>query len=271
MLADFHLHSNHSDGRLAPAVLVDLVADAGISLMSLTDHDTTAGHEAAQRQASARGVRFVPGIEMTTYGHGRVIHTLGFGCDGASEELRAANAVAAQVWDDNQRRWVEALAHETEDVDWARDFRDHPVRLPALIERLCLAGVDGGDPKKVHARFKAFFAALPPTAYAALPDPAGAAAIIRRAGGIAVLAHPWHLHESGLAASLLAHCDGLEATYLQYSLGQQDVLRELCARQGKLCSGGSDYHGYFESEYRSPQFEPSPELVARLGIDASRK
>lgn len=265
MLADFHLHSNHSDGRLDPVVLVDLIADAGIAVMSLTDHDTTAGHEAARCQASARGVRFVPGIEMTAYGYGRVIHVLGLGCDGDNEELRAANAVAVQVWDDNQRRWVEALGRETEEVDWSRDFWDHPVRLPVLIERLCLADVDGGDPRKVHTRFKDFFAALPPTAYAALPDPAGAAAIIRRAGGIAMLAHPWNLHESGLAVSLLAHCDGLEATYLQYSREQQDILRELSARYGKLCSGGSDYHGYFESEYRSPQFEPSPELMARLG------
>lgn len=266
MLADLHLHSHHSDGRLDPASLVDVVADAGIGIFALTDHDTTAGHAVAKARATERGIRFVPGIEMTTYAHDRVVHVLGYGCASDEDGLRTANAVAANVWDANQRRWVEALSREIEDLDWARDFPDHPVRLPVLIERLCLVGLEGGDPKKVHARFKAFFAALPRHAYDSLPDPQAAAAIIRRAGGVALLAHPWTLYEAALTEELLTQCDGLEAVYLAYDRGQQEALVALAAAKGKLHSGGSDYHGYFEADYRCPRFEPSGQLLGRLDL-----
>jgi predicted metal-dependent phosphoesterase TrpH len=267
VLADFHLHSYHSDGRLDPAALVDVVADAGIRLFALTDHDTTAGHAHARARAAERGICFVPGIEMTTYAHGRVVHVLGLGCAGDDAGLRSANAVAQDVWDANQRRWVEALAGEN-GLDWQRDFPDHPVRLPQLIERLCLAGVDGGDPKKVHARFKTFFAALAPEAYAKLPDPSAAATVIRRAGGIALLAHPWTLAEAGLVRDLLAACDGLEAVYLPYASERRAALMTLATSQGKMHSGGSDFHGYFDPEYRSPGFEPAAALLERLGVPA---
>ena len=79
MIADLHLHSHHSDGELSPAALVDVVADAGVAIMALTDHDTTAGHVEAGARCDQRGIVFVPGIEMTTYAMNRVIHVLGLG------------------------------------------------------------------------------------------------------------------------------------------------------------------------------------------------
>jgi len=264
VLADLHLHSHHSDGRLDPASLVDLVADAGVQILALTDHDTTAGHIAAKARAAARGVRFVGGIEMTTYAHGRVIHVLGLGCQDADEGIGVANSAAQTVWDANQLRWINALARDGAEVDAARDFPDHPVRLPVLIERLCLMGLDDGDPKKVHARFKAFFAALPAEAYERLPHPSAAATVIRRAGGAAMIAHPWPLYEAGLAEALVRDCDGLEAIYAAYEPAQQSALAAMAQRAGKLFCGGSDYHGYFESGYRPSGFEATGELLERL-------
>lgn len=203
---------------------------------------------------------------MTTYDHGRVIHVLGLGCDRADAGLRAVNEVAQHVWDSNQRRWVVALARAGSDVDFDRDFPDHPVRLPLLIERLCLRGVEGGDPMQVHARFRAFFAALPSEAYAPLPAPARAAQIIHRSGGLAILAHPATLHELHLAEAVLADLDGLEAVYLAYSEVQRAALRALALKHNKLYSGGSDYHGYFETGYRTPGFEAPAQLLERLGV-----
>jgi 3',5'-nucleoside bisphosphate phosphatase len=266
VLGDFHLHSRHSDGRLDPVALVDLVADAGVQIAALTDHDTTGGHADAARRARERSIHFVPGIEMTAYAHGRVIHVLGLGVDGASDRLRAANQIACETWDENQRRWVESLEHDGANVGFERDFHDHPVRLPVLIERLCLRGVDEGDPVRVHARFRAFFAALPPGAYERLPSPAAAATTIRHAGGVALLAHPDGLREAGLLEALLGGCDGLEAMYLPYSEAQRAALRAIADERGKLYSCGTDYHGYFTTQYRALRWDAPPQLLARLGI-----
>ncbi len=266
MLGDFHLHSNRSDGKHDPAVLVDLVADAGVSVLALTDHDTTAGHEDAARRARERGVHFVAGIEMTTFGDGRVIHTLGLGVSGTDATLEAANRIAIDVWDVNQRRWVDSLAASGADVSVERDFADHPVRLPVLIERLCKRGIEDGDPVRTHALFREFFDGLPEEAYARLPSPAVAAAIMRGAGGVALVAHPQRLHEAGLLEKVLADFDGLEAMYVPYTDEQREALRSLAELTGKLYSCGSDYHGYFTAEYRRPTWETPESLLRRLGL-----
>ncbi len=266
MLGDFHLHSRYSDGRLDPIALIDVVCDAGMRVVALTDHDTTHGHFTAAQRSRERGIHFVPGIEMTTYAYGRVIHMLGLGIDSKDAALEAVNATTATVWDANQCCWVEALASEGVDVAFDRDFGDHPVRLPVLIERLCLRGVDGGDPVAVHRRFRSFFASLPPDAYERLASPSSCASVIRNAGGVALLAHPDGLREAQLLDELLEHCDGLEAMYVPYSDGQREALRAFAEQRGKLYSCGSDYHGYFETHYRPPTAPAPNSLLQRLKI-----
>lgn len=264
MVGDFHLHSHHSDGRLDPTALINVVADAGVEIAALTDHDTTAGHLEAATRAAERDIRFVPGIEMTTYAYDRVIHVLGLGIDAANSALQAANHIARDVWVANERRWVDSLESGGENVNFERDFPDHPVRLPLLIERLCRRGVSQGDPQRCHAAFRSFFAALPKEAYGRLATPAQAAATIRQAGGIALLAHPDQLHEAGLLDRLLDAFDGLEVWYAPYSDEQRQALLDVARSRNKLYSVGSDYHGYFTTDYARPKWEVPATLLRRL-------
>ena len=266
MWCDLHLHSHHSDGEFAPSRVVDMVADAGIGVMALTDHDTTAGHAEARERARARGLAFIGGIEMTAYAAPEVVHVLGLRVATDDAGLTRANAIAMDVWSDNQRRWVESLHAQGMDVSVDRDLADRPIRLPVLIERLCSHGVDDGDPGRCYARFKEFFAALPASAYERLPSPAGAAAAIRAAGGIAVLAHPERLRSNGLVDRLIDDVDGIEALYAPYEPQAREALRQLALSHGKLYSCGSDYHGYFNGAYANPRFEAPSDLLARLGL-----
>jgi len=78
-LRDLHLHSNCSDGLFDPAELAANAARSGVEEMSLTDHDTLAGLDEAQAKATALGMRFMPGIELTCLFGERVVHLLGYG------------------------------------------------------------------------------------------------------------------------------------------------------------------------------------------------
>jgi hypothetical protein len=266
MWCDFHLHSDRSDGEFSPARVVDVVADAGIGAFALTDHDTTTGHASARERAARRHITFVGGIEMTAYAAGQVIHVLGLGIEDGHAAIERANGIASSVWADNQQRWVESLQRDGFDVRPERDLHDGPLLLPALVLRLCARGVDGGDPRKVHARFREFFAALGADAYSRLPSPAQAAVAIHAAGGVAILAHPGRLNGDGVALSLIDDMDGIEALYGPYEPAQRDELVALAVAREKLYSCGSDYHGYFNGEYRNPGFEAPPALAARLGL-----
>ena len=269
MWCDLHLHSDLSDGAFPPARVVDLVADAGVGLLALTDHDTTAGHEAARSRAFERRVTFVGGIEMTTYSHGKVVHVLGLGVRDGDPAVERCNAVAMRVWEANERRWVRALEREGHGITEAMILPDGPLLLPALVERLCRHGIDGGDPVRCHERFKRFFGALGQEAYGDLASPAIAAEAIRHAGGVSILAHPARLDDDGLAELLADELDGIEALYAKYSTEEREALIALASRLRKPYSCGSDYHGFFEAAYVNPRFEPPRELLERLGV-ASR-
>ena len=266
MWCDFHVHSDVSDGAFPPAAVVDIVADQGVRVLALTDHDSTTGHAAARRRARERGVSFVGGIEMTAYAGGRVVHVLGLGISDGHASLERANATAMGVWEANQRRWIHSLEREGHDVPESEVLAGAPLRLPALIERLCRRGVDGGDPRRCHERFKRFFGALGDDAYGDLPSPAAAAQVIREAGGIAVLAHPARLNDDDLAESLARDLDGIEALYAPYERRDRDRLVALAERLGKLYSCGSDFHGHFEAKYENPRFEAPRALLERLGL-----
>ncbi len=87
---DLHTHSLCSDGSLTPSELIELAAQAGIGVLALTDHDTVAGLDEAQRAADGIGMRLVPGVEISAAWHFQTVHVLGLWIDPASARLRDA-------------------------------------------------------------------------------------------------------------------------------------------------------------------------------------
>ncbi|HWQ00453.1 MAG TPA: PHP domain-containing protein, partial [Vicinamibacterales bacterium] len=77
-MIDLHLHTTASDGEHAPADLVARARAAGLRVVGVTDHDTTAGWAEASVAAAARGMTFVPGIEISAADEGRDVHVLGY-------------------------------------------------------------------------------------------------------------------------------------------------------------------------------------------------
>ena len=82
-VGDFHLHSTYSDGILSPAALVDLASEQGVTMMSLTDHDSTEGIAEARSACRDRGITLVPGCEVSTDIENDEVHVLGHFLDPA--------------------------------------------------------------------------------------------------------------------------------------------------------------------------------------------
>src|SRR5512140_2669676 len=85
---DLHSHSIASDGELAPAEVADRAKAAGLSVWALSDHDTIAGLPAGDDAAKRRGMRFVPGIELSAFLGAKEVHVLGHFVDPAHAALR---------------------------------------------------------------------------------------------------------------------------------------------------------------------------------------
>jgi len=84
---DLHCHSTASDGTLSPTGLVQRAKNNGVTCLSLTDHDTTAGIIEAQTTADKIGIKLIPGVELSANWENKTLHIIGLNIKPASPEL----------------------------------------------------------------------------------------------------------------------------------------------------------------------------------------
>lgn len=262
-MIDLHLHTTASDGRLTPAELVARAGQAGLTTISVTDHDTVAALAEAGAAARRANMRVVPGIEVTSIVDGRDVHVLGYFFDPASAALgtflegqRALRV--ARVREIGLRLSTLGMAVDVEAVLQAAANRPgSSVGRPQLARALVTAGYV----ESVQDAFDRWLATGQP-AYVPRtgPSPATAIEVIHEAGGVASLAHPGVTKRDGLIGLLVDR--GLDAIEVYHSDHAPEDVRTyelLAARLGILISGGSDFHG---DPFDSPERKRSGSLRA---------
>lgn len=263
-MIDLHLHTTASDGLLSPSELVHKARAAGLSTISITDHDTTAGCDAAHDAARAAGLELVPGIEISAVADGRDVHVLGYFFDTASMALRA---FLDRQREDRLRRVSEMgsrLATLGCPIDVAPILesaaRGRSVGRPQIAEALMASGY-------VATRDEAFDRFLEFRGPAYVPrrgaSPQEVVAILHEAGGIASLAHPGIARRDGSIGPLAAAgLDALEVRHSDHDDATETRYRDLARRYNLLVTGGSDFHG--ESASRVSRFGALSITIAEL-------
>ncbi|MCC7120971.1 MAG: PHP domain-containing protein [Gammaproteobacteria bacterium] len=248
MKLDLHTHSAASDGVLPPGALLARALEAGVELLSITDHDTLAAYDAIGGAGAHGDLRLVPGIELTAQWRGQVVHVLGYGFDATRGALRAGiadqharRAARAQAIGDRLARkgiagaYEGALALAGDGCIGRPHFARHLVAVGAV------RSVDEAFTSYLSDRATAAAA----TRWADLDE---AIAWIVADGGQAVLAHPakygcTHTRLRELLADFVA----AGGTGLEVLCGRQPpdafaMLTALCRRFGLEASAGSDFH-----------------------------
>jgi 3',5'-nucleoside bisphosphate phosphatase len=245
---DLHTHSLCSDGTRAPAEVVTLAADVGLSGLALTDHDTCAGWDEARRAALAHDLEFVPGIELSAERGEQSVHLLGFWIDAGDAALAAECVRLRGERAERARAMIERLSRLGVTVD-ERRVRAIAGGAPIGRPHVAAALVEAGAVPDLDTAFDRYLADGGP---AWVPkhalDPVDAVTLIRAAGGTAVLAHPALSAEGGLATALLdelaaAGLAGVEADHPHQEPAAVEHWRARAAERGLLVTGGSDFHG----------------------------
>jgi len=248
-LIDLHTHSNCSDGSLSPRELVQLAKKRDLRAIALTDHDTVAGVAEAVAAGKELGVEVVPGVEISAQYPPGTMHILGY-CFSPSQpeflkalkklqEVRAARN--PKIIERLQALGLEITTAEVLNLSSGQVGRPHIAK--ALVNRGYVSSID-----------EAFSRYLQKGAVAYVEkfrfSPREAIALIRGAGGLAVLAHPFtlgitepreltllvkELQEMGLA--------GLEVFYPEHTKEMIVLYQDLAKNLGIVCTGGSDFHG----------------------------
>jgi 3',5'-nucleoside bisphosphate phosphatase len=243
VLIELQSHSTVSDGQLPPAGVVEEAAKAGVTTLALSDHDAIAGVEEAAAAAARLGVELVPAIEMScVHEYAEDLHICGYWV-----ELGRIAAACERAQHERVTRAgeiVEKLRGEGFDLHLEDAVREAGDALSIGRPHIARAAGASGDLGPFFEEYlvpgaKAFVPRRWPTAGEAIE-------LIRAAGGVAVIAHPyWDIDARGEVDDLIRSlgADGVETFYPTHSEEQTAHLLELCAELDLVPTASSDYHG----------------------------
>ncbi len=244
MLADLHLHSTYSDGRLRPDVIVRLARERGLSAISLTDHDTVNGIPEALVAGESLGVEVVPGIELSASLENKDIHILGYFIDPTSSGLKAKLDIFRSSREDRARKMVAGLQTQGVDISFdevEREAQGGAYGRPHIANVLLRKGYA----RDIYGVFQKYLGYDCPSYVAKFSlHPKEAIDLIHEAGGLAFLAHPsFYMKEKHLIAVIESGLDGIEISHPNHFEHSITYFKRVCQQYGLLESGGSDCHG----------------------------
>lgn len=243
-LADLHIHSTASDGSLTPAEIVKAARARGLAAIAIADHDTITGLEEAVAAGRDLGVSVIPAVEINTNEEGREAHILGYFIDAESgpllsklgelreSRLRRAEEMVARLADIGIRVTLERVL---EIADGAPVARPHVAR----------AIVEAGRARTLACAFGRFLVPGAP-AYVTRHKFSALEAIelVRKAGGVAGLAHPGKdLLQDLIPGMIEAGLQAIEVYHVDHSAAISRRYAAIADRCGLIATGGSDSHG----------------------------
>lgn len=246
---DLHIHSSASDGSMKPAQVIKAACEAGLKAVALTDHDTVAGIPEAMKTAKKLGIECVPGIELSAYYKTQEIHIVGLFLDYQNRELAKKLEEFQQIRNERNLKMIQKMQTAGVDItiEKLRALEGDAVITRANLARYLLHVGYISSIKEAFDKYLSpgmpFF--VPKTGV----SPKDAITAVRKAGGVAVLAHPllykMTFHELEMCIVMLKKLglQGIETYYSTYSAADERQMKRLAEKYGLVCSGGSDFHG----------------------------
>ena len=249
-MIDLHTHTSFSDGTDSPTELINKALASGISTIGLTDHDTVAGWDEAISHLRP-GISLVPGAEISCQTEdGISVHMLGLLFDRENKELAD---VLEQTRENRIGRMNKIIArlngagYEITMSDVQEQLSDgatlgRPHLADALVAKGYLKSREEVFAELLHNNSPHYVAHYSPT-------PEVAIALIKAAGGVAVIAHPMASLRGRVISTetfkdyVSAGLDGIEVFHRDQSAENRELLINIASELSLVVTGSSDYHG----------------------------
>ena len=269
--ADLHCHSYLSDGTLAPEALAARAKANGVELWALTDHDEIGGQARARAAASAAGLPYLTGTEISVSFAGVTVHIVGLGFDADDATLVQGLAATRGGREARAREMAAELAKAG--IRGAYEGALEYVGNPEVISRTHFARhlVESGVCNDTNEVFRRFLVegkpGFVPHRWASLRN---AVEWISNAGGLAVVAHPARYkftptEEYALFSEFKALGGrGVEVVTGSHSAAEAVRYANTAREFDLLASRGSDFHSPDESRIDLGGLPPLPEGLASV-------
>lgn len=261
-MIDLHTHTTYSDGASSVIELLENAEKKGISVLSITDHNTAMAYEELENLDIKKyySGKIIPGIELNTKILGIPIEILGYNIDykKTNEILKSVYISAEERNKIEVRRLYEKCLsagiildenclNNFDGKSFASKFIQNEIK--KYSENINIISEDALADTKVF--YRKYMSNPKEILYVEMddfvPDFEVASNVVRQAGGLVFLPHIFEYRENSakiLDFILKNHkIDGIECFYTTFSEEQKEFLINLCKTRGLYMSGGSDYHG----------------------------
>ena len=252
--ADLHCHSVVSDGTLSPEALAQRASANGVELWSLTDHDEIGGQHRAAAAATANGMRYLTGTEISVTFADETVHIVGLGFDPEDAAMLQGLRETRGGREARAMEMSEGLAKVG--IKGAYEGALKFVGNPELISRTHFARflVESGVCRETSEVFRKYLTegkpGYVPHRWASLRD---AVHWITSAKGLAIIAHPARYkftpnEEYALFTEFKSHGGlGVEVVTGSHTAAEYVKYAETAKEFGLAASRGSDFHSPDES------------------------
>jgi predicted metal-dependent phosphoesterase TrpH len=246
---DLHLHTTHSDGSYSTREVMTFAKQAGVTALSITDHDIVAAVPEALAIGAELGIEAIPGVEISSRQGDSELHILGYFLNWTDPLLGKRLASLRDSRHSRNPKIVQRLNELGIDIsyDEVRALAGTESVGRPHIARVLMEKKFVNSAKEAFDRYLAN--GRPAFIDRELPEPVEAVRWILEAGGVPVLAHPTWVRTSaeGLRALLRelkeAGLGGIEVHYSTHSPSQTTEYLDLAKQCDLLVTGGSDFHG----------------------------
>ena len=248
-LTDLHTHSTASDGTFSPSDVAALAKDAGLASVALTDHDTTDGLDEFMEAGRRLGIETIPGIELAAGYKNTELHIVGLFIDYKGSALKESMEFIVNERNERNKKMIKALSRIGMEIS-LQELEENAGG--NIITRAHYANVmvNRGYVKNKEEAFDRYISSgRPGYVKRETLTPKSCIEVIRKSGGIPVLAHATlygygYLEIHNLVGELKEYGLGaMETLYSTYTSRQSEELRKICEYYKLVKSGGSDFHG----------------------------
>lgn len=260
---DLHIHTTMSDGTFTPKQVIDEAYKNGVSVMSITDHDTTESYtDELFEYAKSKNIKLIPAVEISTKASKAGVHVLGYNFDWKDEKFKEELFKLRNIRHD----YLHDVAKKLEEIGYYLNIEELD-KIDAVTKAHIALDIVNNEKNK--AKLMNDFGYIPSKgefietimnencpAYVKkrTVSPKQAADIIREANGKVVLAHPVaYVHEDGFTDEDILNIindmkpDGLEANYLYHDRYNNEIdetkkWNEFANKNNLFVTIGSDFH-----------------------------
>lgn len=250
--AEFHCHSTASDGTSSPSEVIKCAKAKNLSLIALTDHDTTEGIDEASEMAKKLSVNFIPGIELSCEHKGSTVHILGFFKGNYYKEKEFQDFLIS-LKESRINRAKEIVNKLDSYFNIKINYKDVLKKGKGVVARPHIAQciLDAGYDYSLDYIFDNFIGNDSP-AYVANKKitVSDGIKLLRKYNALVFLAHPKLIKKISFKEICQFDFDGLESIYFQNNKTENDFYLSHCRKNNLLSTCGSDFHGNLPGDTR---------------------